>query len=317
MAVTKETSIHRYIGLAGDTRPTGVPAGSTYLAYDTDALEITYDGTNWVQVDKLVKLVANSGVDIGDVDILSIAAGNNNIGNVDLVTLPSGNLGQQAKAASLSVAPATDITDATYLGDIKFGESLPSGSAVVGKVRLVTATGDEITEDTGDTLKVTSAQLPTALAASGGIKIEGVAGGVAVPISGAVTSSGTATVTQGTAAAAAAGWPAKDDGPSVAGTSTYTTSADMTTAAAISPAPTAGQKLKLLEIDISSDTAMLFSLQEETSAAVFRAYRIPANGTVPRTYRFPPKLATADKKWFGKASVAGNVYITTTVTSES
>ena len=35
------------------------------------------------------KLAANSGVDIGDVDILSIAAGDNNIGNVDVVTLPA------------------------------------------------------------------------------------------------------------------------------------------------------------------------------------------------------------------------------------
>ena len=35
------------------------------------------------------KLSANSGVDIGDVDILSIAAGDNNIGNVDIVSLPA------------------------------------------------------------------------------------------------------------------------------------------------------------------------------------------------------------------------------------
>ncbi len=35
------------------------------------------------------KLAANSGVDIGDVDILSIAAGDNNIGNVDIVTMPT------------------------------------------------------------------------------------------------------------------------------------------------------------------------------------------------------------------------------------
>jgi len=34
------------------------------------------------------KLAANSGVDIGDVDILSIAAGDNNIGNVDIQTVP-------------------------------------------------------------------------------------------------------------------------------------------------------------------------------------------------------------------------------------
>jgi len=35
------------------------------------------------------KLAANSGVDIGDVDITSIAAGDNNIGNVDIVSLPA------------------------------------------------------------------------------------------------------------------------------------------------------------------------------------------------------------------------------------
>lgn len=35
------------------------------------------------------KLAANSGVDIGDVDVLSIAAGDNNIGNVDIDTLPA------------------------------------------------------------------------------------------------------------------------------------------------------------------------------------------------------------------------------------
>lgn len=66
----------------------------------------------------------------------ALPAGDNNIGNVDIVTLPSGNLGQQAKAASLSVAPATDITDATYIGDIKFGEALPTGSAVIGQVSI-------------------------------------------------------------------------------------------------------------------------------------------------------------------------------------
>lgn len=130
------------------------------------------------------KLAANSGVDIGDVDvtsmpgtaaeaaalpavfvvvagddgtdtqplqlsaggdlkvtldseavaIASIAAGDNNIGNVDIVSLPAGNLGQQAMAASLSVVPASNITDATYIGDIKFGEALPAGTNAIGKL---------------------------------------------------------------------------------------------------------------------------------------------------------------------------------------
>lgn len=64
----------------------------------------------------------------------ALPAGDNNIGNVDIVSLPSGNIGQQAMAASVSVVPANNITDATYIGDIKFGEALPAGTNLVGKV---------------------------------------------------------------------------------------------------------------------------------------------------------------------------------------
>ena len=45
------------------------------------------------------KLAANSGVDIGDVDVTSIAAGDNNIGNVDIVTVPTDPFGANADAA--------------------------------------------------------------------------------------------------------------------------------------------------------------------------------------------------------------------------
>ena len=48
MAVKKIATIQRYIGLAADTKPTGVPSGSTFLEYDTGLLYITYDnGVNW------------------------------------------------------------------------------------------------------------------------------------------------------------------------------------------------------------------------------------------------------------------------------
>lgn len=46
------------------------------------------------------KLAANSGVDIGDVDVTSIAAGDNNIGNVDIVTVPADPFGANGDAAS-------------------------------------------------------------------------------------------------------------------------------------------------------------------------------------------------------------------------
>lgn len=44
------------------------------------------------------KLAANSGVDIGDVDVTSISAGDNNIGNVDIVTVPADPFGANADA---------------------------------------------------------------------------------------------------------------------------------------------------------------------------------------------------------------------------
>ncbi len=47
MTVKKQAAISRYIGLAADSKPTSVPVGSTFFEYDTKALYITYDGTNW------------------------------------------------------------------------------------------------------------------------------------------------------------------------------------------------------------------------------------------------------------------------------
>ena len=64
------------------------------------------------------------------------------IGVIDGTTLPAANLCQQAMAASLSVVPASDVTDATYIGDIKFGEALPAGTNAIGK--LAANTGVDI-----------------------------------------------------------------------------------------------------------------------------------------------------------------------------
>lgn len=51
------------------------------------------------------KLTANSGVDIGDVDILSIAAGNNNIGDVDVASIAAGT-----NAIGKLLPPDVDVT---------------------------------------------------------------------------------------------------------------------------------------------------------------------------------------------------------------
>jgi len=88
----------------------------------TSGTSITVTGHLSAATDPMIQdiaLSANSGVDIGDVDVTS---------------LPAGNLGQRAMAASLSVTPASDITDATYIGDIKFGEALAAGEAHIGEI---------------------------------------------------------------------------------------------------------------------------------------------------------------------------------------
>ena len=106
-----------------------------------------------------------------------------------------------------------------------------------------------------------------------------------------------------------------DNGPAQTTVQTYTASADMTTAASITAAPTSGLKIVALDILVSTDTAMNFSIQEETSATVFAKAFLPANGVWPVTLRGYLKAAVADKKLMGKASVAGNVAITAIYTS--
>ena len=90
-----------------------------------------------------------AGMTIADIDVEGAET-------VAVSSLPAGNLGMQLMAASLSVVPASNITDATYIGDIKFGEALPSGSATIGAVigpttSTATAISGQITVTTAGT----------------------------------------------------------------------------------------------------------------------------------------------------------------------
>ena len=49
MAVALIGHIKRYVGLSTDSKPTGVPVGSTFFEYDSHVTYITYDGTNWIK----------------------------------------------------------------------------------------------------------------------------------------------------------------------------------------------------------------------------------------------------------------------------
>lgn len=94
-------------------------------------------------------------------------------------------------------------------------------------------------------------------------------------------------------------------------------SANITSATAITDAPTSGQKIIVDDIVVSTDTAMNILFEEETSGTdIFKVF-LPANGTLQITPRDKVKLATADKKLTAKGSATGNVGITVTYHSES
>lgn len=92
-------------------------------------------------------------------------------------------------------------------------------------------------------------------------------------------------------------------------TRTVTVSADMTAAAAITPAPSAGERIYATDIVVSTDTAMNFLVEMETSGNDIAKVFLPANGTAILTLRGLLKGDADAKKFTGKASAAGNVAI--------
>lgn len=86
-------------GADGDYQP---------LITDTNgALWVNLQGSIPAGTAAIGKLAANSGVDIGDVDVASIAAGTNMIGNVNMgATITSGSVAMVATTSTLIIAAA-------------------------------------------------------------------------------------------------------------------------------------------------------------------------------------------------------------------
>ena len=113
-----------------------VDANGALWTHD-DALDAALSGSE-LQVDVVAslpagtnaigKLAPNSGVDIGDVDVLSIAAGDNNIGNVDIV---SGTL-----------TTVSTVTNLSQQGGVAI--SLNTGVRDTGTQRVTIATNDVV-----------------------------------------------------------------------------------------------------------------------------------------------------------------------------
>ena len=133
-------------------------AVSTQMQVDVVAISAQSDGTYIGDIKfgeslpagsaAIGKLAANSGVDIGDVDILSIAAGDNNIGNVDIVSLPAstntievvGDVAENENASGNPVlvggrydSPGDDNASLRTLGDTDVGALAldPTGAVYV------------------------------------------------------------------------------------------------------------------------------------------------------------------------------------------
>lgn len=98
------------------------------------------------------------------------------------------------------------------------------------------------------------------------------------------------------------------------------TSADQHSAvASVTDAPTAGQKLVIDDLILSTDTDMTVTFKEETSGTVIFGpwYLTAKGGAMQVTPRGKKKLATANKKLQVITSVAGNITVQASYHSEA
>lgn len=99
------------------------------------------------------------------------------------------SLGQKTMANSLPVVLASDQSTVVVSGAVTNTVLSVVGGGVEAAAQRVTIASDSTgllsVDDNGGSFTIDSPQLPAALAAGGGLKVEGVAGGVAQPISAA------------------------------------------------------------------------------------------------------------------------------------
>ena len=108
MAVERIAQIDRYQGASGDTKPASPADGSIFYETDT-AKTFVFAGGSWVEASELVKLAAAlpAGTNnIGDVDVLSIAAGANIIGKVGIDQTTPGTTNGVQLTGSITVTHA-------------------------------------------------------------------------------------------------------------------------------------------------------------------------------------------------------------------
>ena len=145
MTVKRIVSPNRFIGATGE-QPTEatiprVRVGDTFYDKDTGILYITYDGTNWVEKDTIVRLETSPSIDIGDVTLL---AGTAIVGKVNIKRVPviTSTTGTNTAIASLTPAAAFQL-----LG-VRFNVSTGAPLAAAETLTVTLDAGDGAAYDT-------------------------------------------------------------------------------------------------------------------------------------------------------------------------
>ncbi len=187
----------REVTYSGDAAASIAPVGLVTFAGSDDAKTVAdVPGGGGVEASALRVTIASDSTGVLSVDDnggsltvdvgTALPAGTNNIGDVDVLTVPAplNVVGTGTEAAALRVTIATDSTGVLSVDDNGNSLTVDGTVAVSGTVAVTqSGTWDEVgINDSGNSITVDSPQLPAALAANGGIKVEGVAGGVTIPV---------------------------------------------------------------------------------------------------------------------------------------
>ncbi len=98
---------------------------------------------------------------------------------------------------------------------------------------------------------------------------------------------------------------------------TFTSPNQSSAAAAVTDAPTSGQKLVITDLEVSVDTAMAVTFTEQNLGTVVGKYYLDSNTTVQITPRGKKKLTGANNKLMVQTSTLGNIAVTAHYYSEA
>jgi hypothetical protein len=180
--VVRNDTLADLSGADGDYAPLQVNASGalyTALAAGTASIGTVILGTGSAQIGKLA---ANSGVDIGDVDVTSLPslpAGSNNIGDVDIASaLPAGTNSIGTVVVG-SVAPVDFLDDGVM--DTSTDNIASTGTIVVASTLAAACTEIEVVDDIGEYMSIAEGTTKKAYLPLGGGRVK-VALGTGSPI---------------------------------------------------------------------------------------------------------------------------------------